>query len=380
MEILYEHCFNRLRPDIKKQMVPVTTSLTGFSGETTWPLGQLKLLVTIGDAAIQAVPSTVHGMLKFPTEEGIVTIRSSLLIPAESSTSTSNTSYLSKIEPLTGINYTKWRDQVKLTLGVMDLDHALRIDPPAALTATSTSDQKHAYEYWEQSNRMSLVIIKNSISVAIRGAISDSENAKEYLSSVEEQFKRTLKSHASTLILKMLTTKYDEVNGVREHIMMMSDVANKLKGMDMEISEAEVENQLDRKIKVVRSDRRGGYYGRHTDVDQAPESVFGFCKDHGIINQYTMLELSKGYRFYCPSCSTIIFETRHLEFLENANNNGIGSFKRIELQEARDETPIIHAPISINTSLDTSNDHLIAQDHPNNVEENKPNPEINVEP
>nr|GFB41120.1 reverse transcriptase domain-containing protein [Tanacetum cinerariifolium] len=112
IEILYEHCFNRLRSDIKKQMVPATTSLTGFSGETTWPLGQIKLLVTIGDAthstkawmnfmivkslspyngiigraglkAIQAVPSTVHGMLKFPTEEGIVTIRSSLLIPAE---------------------------------------------------------------------------------------------------------------------------------------------------------------------------------------------------------------------------------------------------------------------------------------------------------
>nr|GEZ77866.1 reverse transcriptase domain-containing protein [Tanacetum cinerariifolium] len=37
----------------------------------------------LGLKAIQAVPSTVHGMLKFPTEEGIVTIRSSLLIPAE---------------------------------------------------------------------------------------------------------------------------------------------------------------------------------------------------------------------------------------------------------------------------------------------------------
>nr|GFA65662.1 reverse transcriptase domain-containing protein [Tanacetum cinerariifolium] len=33
-----------------RQMVPATTSLTGFNGETTWPLGQLKLLVTIGDA------------------------------------------------------------------------------------------------------------------------------------------------------------------------------------------------------------------------------------------------------------------------------------------------------------------------------------------
>nr|GFA04171.1 reverse transcriptase domain-containing protein [Tanacetum cinerariifolium] len=31
------------------QMVPATTSLTGFGGETTWPLGQLRLLVTIGN-------------------------------------------------------------------------------------------------------------------------------------------------------------------------------------------------------------------------------------------------------------------------------------------------------------------------------------------
>nr|GEX80451.1 reverse transcriptase domain-containing protein [Tanacetum cinerariifolium] len=94
------------------QMVPATTSLTGFSGETKWPLGQLKLLVTIGDAthstkawmnfivvksmspyngiigrpslkAIQAVSSTVHGMLKFPVEWGIATIRSTMLIPNE---------------------------------------------------------------------------------------------------------------------------------------------------------------------------------------------------------------------------------------------------------------------------------------------------------
>ncbi|GJZ61478.1 reverse transcriptase domain-containing protein [Tanacetum coccineum] len=103
-EVLYEHyCFNQLRPEIKNQMVPVTTSLTGFSRETIWPLGQLRLLVTIGDAGhstkawmnfmimrslspyndiigrprirkIQAVPSTAHGMLKFPANGGIVTL------------------------------------------------------------------------------------------------------------------------------------------------------------------------------------------------------------------------------------------------------------------------------------------------------------------
>nr|GEV27607.1 reverse transcriptase domain-containing protein [Tanacetum cinerariifolium] len=112
MEILYEHCFNRLRPEIKSQMVLATTSLTAFSGETIWPLGQLRLIVIIGDTnhstrawmnfmivkslspyngiigrpglrAIQAVPSTVHGMLKFPVEGGIVTICSTILIPTE---------------------------------------------------------------------------------------------------------------------------------------------------------------------------------------------------------------------------------------------------------------------------------------------------------
>nr|GEU28617.1 reverse transcriptase domain-containing protein [Tanacetum cinerariifolium] len=94
------------------QMVPATTLLTGFSGETIWPLGHLRLLVIIGDAthskrawmnfmivksmspyngiierpglrAIQAVPSTVHGMLKFLVEGGIVTIRNTILIPTE---------------------------------------------------------------------------------------------------------------------------------------------------------------------------------------------------------------------------------------------------------------------------------------------------------
>nr|GEW83692.1 reverse transcriptase domain-containing protein [Tanacetum cinerariifolium] len=107
-----EIAFPQLAAKIKNQMVPATTSLTGFSGEIIWPLGQLKLLVTIGDAthstkawmnfmivrsmspyntiierpglkAIQAVPSTVHGMLKFPVERGIATIRSTLLIPTE---------------------------------------------------------------------------------------------------------------------------------------------------------------------------------------------------------------------------------------------------------------------------------------------------------
>ncbi|GJY22033.1 reverse transcriptase domain-containing protein [Tanacetum coccineum] len=124
-EVLYEHCFNRLWPETKSQMVPATTLLTGFSRETIWPLGQLRLLVTIGDAKhstkawmnfmivrslslyngiigrsgikeIQAVPFTAHRMLKFLVDGGIVTIRSTILIPAECATMTTSSKEILK--------------------------------------------------------------------------------------------------------------------------------------------------------------------------------------------------------------------------------------------------------------------------------------------
>ncbi|RVW75685.1 hypothetical protein CK203_055223 [Vitis vinifera] len=84
---------------------------------------------------------------------------------------------------------------------------------------------------------MSLMIMKGSITPAIRGAIPDSDNAMSYIESVEEQFLGTSKSLASTLMIKMITMKYDGHSGVREHIMKMSDMASQLKGMDMAILE-----------------------------------------------------------------------------------------------------------------------------------------------
>nr|GEX43588.1 putative zinc finger, CCHC-type [Tanacetum cinerariifolium] len=73
------------------------------------------------------------------------------------------------------------------------------------------------------------------------------------------------------------------------HYMYLFLINEKSKSLEMLKSfKAKVENQLDREIKVVRSNRGGEYYGRHTDVGKAPGSFFDFCKDHGIINQYTM--------------------------------------------------------------------------------------------
>ncbi|GJZ82363.1 hypothetical protein Tco_0647536, partial [Tanacetum coccineum] len=111
-EILYEHCFSRLRQEIKKQLVPATTPLIGFSGEIIWPIGHIQLLVTIGDGEhsasawmnfvvvrspspyngiirrpgvkkLHAVLSTAHRMLKISVKWGIITLKSSRLVLLE---------------------------------------------------------------------------------------------------------------------------------------------------------------------------------------------------------------------------------------------------------------------------------------------------------
>ncbi|GJZ20242.1 reverse transcriptase domain-containing protein [Tanacetum coccineum] len=111
-EILYQHCFNRLRPKIKNQLVPATTPLIRFSVEIIWPIGQIQLLVRIRDEEhsasawmnfvvvrspslynriigrpgvrkLQAVPSTAYGWLKLSVKGGIITLKSSRLVPLE---------------------------------------------------------------------------------------------------------------------------------------------------------------------------------------------------------------------------------------------------------------------------------------------------------
>nr|GEW25021.1 reverse transcriptase domain-containing protein [Tanacetum cinerariifolium] len=113
-KILYEHCFSKFRSEIKNQLIPANTPLVRFSGEIIWPLGQISLLVKIGDEEhstsawmnfmmvrspspyngnigrprvrkIQAIPCTAHGMLKSLVAGGIVTLRSSMIIPLECS-------------------------------------------------------------------------------------------------------------------------------------------------------------------------------------------------------------------------------------------------------------------------------------------------------
>ncbi|GJY19293.1 hypothetical protein Tco_0390784 [Tanacetum coccineum] len=127
-EILYEHCFSWLRLEIKNQLVSATTPLIGFNGEIIWPIGQIQLLVKIGDddhstsawmnfvvvrspspyngiirrpgvRKLQAIPSTAHGMLKLPVKRGVITLKSSRLVLLECSLVSGSEGTLSANKP-----------------------------------------------------------------------------------------------------------------------------------------------------------------------------------------------------------------------------------------------------------------------------------------
>jgi transposase InsO family protein len=51
---------------------------------------------------------------------------------------------------------------------------------------------------------------------------------------------------------------------------------------------AEVENQLNEKIKVLRSDHGGEYYGRHAPYGKILGPFTKFLAEKGIVAQYSM--------------------------------------------------------------------------------------------
>ncbi|GJZ85994.1 hypothetical protein Tco_0657604 [Tanacetum coccineum] len=105
-EIMYEHCFKNFDADIKSRLRKSNAPLVGFLGEVYDPLGLVNLRVTMeepgrsktvllefvivkcrspynlimgrtGMRSLEAVGSTIHLMIKFPTTRGVATVETS---------------------------------------------------------------------------------------------------------------------------------------------------------------------------------------------------------------------------------------------------------------------------------------------------------------
>ena len=126
---------------------------------------------------------------------------------------------VNNIPMLNGTNFKKWKDDIVIVLGCMDLDYALREDRPTDLTSASTAEQRAAMEKWKRSNRMSLMIMKHSIPKAIRGAIPEKTRAKTFLDQIANQFAANEKVDTSVILSKLVSMRYKGKENIREYIM-----------------------------------------------------------------------------------------------------------------------------------------------------------------
>ncbi|GKE05067.1 reverse transcriptase domain-containing protein [Tanacetum coccineum] len=103
---MYEHCFRNLNVNIRSKLRRCKALMVGFSGETHHPLGVIDIRVTMGRTgrsktvlmesaiikchspynviigrtrmrSLGAVGSTIHSMINFPTNQGIITMETS---------------------------------------------------------------------------------------------------------------------------------------------------------------------------------------------------------------------------------------------------------------------------------------------------------------
>nr|ABA94411.1 transposon protein, putative, unclassified [Oryza sativa Japonica Group] len=89
---------------------------------------------------------------------------------------------------------------------------------------------------WSLANKKCLAMVKNTIEPTILGSIPECDAVSEYLERIKRQFTGSSKTYATQLIKQLVTERYHG-GGVRDHILRMSNMASKLKPMDLGITD-----------------------------------------------------------------------------------------------------------------------------------------------
>ncbi|XP_027364268.1 uncharacterized protein LOC113871375 [Abrus precatorius] len=137
-----------------------------------------------------------------------------------------------------GLNFSDWNEQVQFHLGVLDLDVALQVEKPTAITATSSNEEKAHFKAWERSNRLSLIFMQMSVASNIKSAFPKTDVATQFMKNVEERSQTANKSLAGTLMSTLITMKFDGSRTMHEHVIEMTNIAARLKSLGMAVDES----------------------------------------------------------------------------------------------------------------------------------------------
>ena len=160
---------------------------------------------------------------------------------------------IKEILTLKGDNYTKWKKKIDLAFILVEVDQVVTsqcpTEPVALVREANEADaawatrewdfesQKMSYDLehrkWVTTNKKCLAVIKNTIESTIVGSIPKCDTVTEYLDRIKSQFTGSSKTYATQLIKQLVTERYSGNGGIREHILRMSNLASKLKPMDL---------------------------------------------------------------------------------------------------------------------------------------------------
>ena len=135
------------------------------------------------------------------------------------------------------MNFSDWSEQVQFHLGVLDLDLTFQVEKPAAITKSSSKEEKAHFKALERSNRLSLMFMRMSITSHIKSTLPKIDDAKEFMKFVEERSQTADKSLAGTLMSTLTTMKFDGSRTMHEHVIEMTNIAARLKSLGMAVDE-----------------------------------------------------------------------------------------------------------------------------------------------
>ena len=140
------------------------------------------------------------------------------------------------IEMLNGSNYKKWKQDVDFSLGIVDLDIALRENKPE-VNAESTAEQREHLAKWVRADRLSLIAIKRTISEHLLGGLPEECTAKEFLAALKERYQVSDNAESGRLLKKLMDVKYENDGGVRDFILKVVDIQGKLKNHKIDLND-----------------------------------------------------------------------------------------------------------------------------------------------
>ncbi|XP_024013183.1 uncharacterized protein LOC112087502 [Eutrema salsugineum] len=151
---------------------------------------------------------------------------------------TSLSSMVSNVPILTETNFSEWKEKVEFTLGILDLDLALRQKDAQPLTEDSTGDENDFHKAWEKANRLSIMFLRMKIASNIKTSLPVAEKTSAYLTAIEERFKIADKSLPEKLMADLITIKYDGTRSMHDHCIEMTNLAAKLKHLGMSVDDS----------------------------------------------------------------------------------------------------------------------------------------------